>query len=224
MPDQHAQHPSQQHNMQGNPQPVHRTTPTGMEKMRHTPDLASSRLSHQPGHSMAKSMSPSSVSYSVTHQPHPGLAAGMSNAEPSPYFGSLQHNQMSGQVMGGVGSHGMQRPRMQMPGAASDMSPHFNSALPRHGTPGLNSGMGGQGLPGPAMSRSHSQQLKALADKKQDRFPAGKQPGCLVVTVNIEWWPVKVCCCLCRSWYPVEFKRLSIDEHGFEHVLRQSKY
>uniref|UniRef100_H2YQS6 Uncharacterized protein n=1 Tax=Ciona savignyi TaxID=51511 RepID=H2YQS6_CIOSA len=143
-----------------------RTPSNENEPMRTTPD-APPRLSHPPSANMAKSVSPSPVSYSVTHQPHPGLNSipnGQTNG--GPYFSSaMQNAPMTGSM---PQNPNLQRaPRMPIQGTPSYMNQRGGNAGITMG-PGINSGMG-PAPPNPT-GMSKAQQLKELAEK---RGPAG---------------------------------------------------
>uniref|UniRef100_F6TYJ4 Neurogenic mastermind-like N-terminal domain-containing protein n=3 Tax=Ciona intestinalis TaxID=7719 RepID=F6TYJ4_CIOIN len=159
MQKQQQQHPGMNNTRSpSNEHEVMRTTPEGPP-----------RLSHPPSANMAKSVSPSPVSYSVTHQPHPGLNSMPNGQASGPFFGGSVQQNPPNPMTGGMGqTPNMQRaPRMPMQGNNfGSLQRGGNTGMPM--SSGMNNGLGPSPVNQTGMSKA--QQLKELAEK---RIPSG---------------------------------------------------
>ena len=138
---------------------VNRSLSNNADNSRLTPD-GLSRIPHPSARGVAKSVSPSPVSYSVSHQPHSHPNYNMPSSGrpvPGPYYGSMGQNAPMGNV-GGMkndlnNSATMQRTRMPMTqGSNQSFQQNFPNMVPRP----IN----------PSIDQSKALQLKELARKQ----------------------------------------------------------
>ena len=172
-PQQQQQHQQMMSNM-------NRTLSNNGDGARLTPD-GLSQLPHPSGRGLAKSMSPATVSYSVSHQPHPSSKFNMPN-NGGPIYGQISQACLN--VVGNVGAMkttqpampsnaAMVRSRIPVPQGASSQSfqqnfPHLSVNPSRN--PSQPMGSGNMTTSGSNMWVS--QHLREMAEKQ--RTPSGE--------------------------------------------------
>ncbi|XP_076803288.1 uncharacterized protein LOC143447198 isoform X1 [Clavelina lepadiformis] len=184
MQEQQQQHQQQQQQTHQPPTPgtqqqmgvsnMTRPTANPSDKIRHAPE-GPPRLSHLPGPN--KSASPSTVSYSVSHKPHPGIAY-HNNGQPTGQFYPHQaqgHPQINSNNPGMTQNMMRRSPHVQLPNSSSqNYSPGYQ--MHRASAPGVVQGMKNPAMSGiqiPPSNMSKAQQLKELAERTDKRVPPG---------------------------------------------------